>query len=555
MIDKLDADIEHLRKLFVFPESQDRFLEFGKQILDMMYNSFKQKGGLHSSITLDELSSLFSDISIPRDPKLLRDIFPEIQNKIAAHSVKVYSPYYIGHMTSAIPYFTILIEMIVSSLNQNQVKIETAKASTYVERELLCWIHRLIYRKNPRFYKETIQNHRVALGNVTSDGTMANLTAMLVARNLLFKEDGRFPGIASAGLAEAYNHYNCEKTVLLMSKRGHYSFDKIADLCGIGDNNIIKIPVENGTNKIDINVLSKELNSIEDYNKNHEKKIKILSLIGIAGTTETGNIDNLYEMNKLAKKHKTRFHVDAAWGGPVLFVEDYAHLFKGIEEADSVTFDSHKLLYLPLSMGMVLFNSEKDLQSLEHTTQYVVRRDSRDQGRFTIEGSRPFAALRPWVALKVIGSEGFRLLFEKAFTISSYFKTQIDLHSNFESLNEPELFIFNYRFIPNRIKKHLESLMAEKSEASLKQATRINNELNALNIQLHREIRNNDLSFVSRTVIESTKYSPDEIVVLRAVTINPLTTNSIIKEIIAEHNRLGLRIFNKSWKKKFKNIT
>jgi len=247
--------------------------------------------------------------------------------------------------------------------------------------------------------------------------------------------------------------------------------------------------------------------------------------------------------------------VDAAWGGPVLFVEDYAHLFKGIEEADSVTFDSHKLLYLPLSMGMVLFNSEKDLQSLEHTTQYVVRRDSRDQGRFTIEGSRPFAALRPWVALKVIGSEGFRLLFEKAFTISSYFKTQIDLHTNFESLNEPELFIFNYRFIPNRIKKHLESLMAEKSEASLKQATRINNELNALNIQLHREIRNNDLSFVSRTVIESTKYSPDEIVVLRAVTINPLTTNSIIKEIIAEHNRLGLRIFNKSWKKKFKNIT
>jgi putative pyridoxal-dependent aspartate 1-decarboxylase len=554
MKDKISADLVHLKKLFVFPDSQDKFLDFGHQILDMLHTSFKKKSGLHSGASLTDLENLFAETEIPRNPKLLRDIFPEIEKKIVDHSVKVYSPYYIGHMTSAVPYFTILLEMIISSLNQNQVKIETAKASTYVERELIAWIHRLIYEFDDSFYKKTIQDFTTSLGNVTSGGTLANLTALLVARNKLFRADGNFPGIQKAGIFEAYKYYKVERSVILMSKRGHYSFDKIADLLGIGENNIIKIDVDSD-NKIDISKLQDELSKIDEYNDTHQYKIKILALIGIAGTTETGNIDNLQKLHAIAKARKIHFHVDAAWGGPVLFVRDYKHLFQGIQKADSVTFDSHKLLYLPLSMGLVLFRNQNDLSCIKHSTKYVVRDNSRDLGKFTIEGSRPFSALRPWVALKVIGSEGFRLLFENAFGLAAYMKTKIEIHPNFEAMNTPELFIINYRYVPERIKERLLELIPEKGDKAVqKKLNKINSSLNELNKQLHREIRNNNRSFVSRTVLESTKYSPSEVVVLRAITINPLTTRDMISEILNEHDELGTKLYNTRFKNKLSSV-
>jgi glutamate decarboxylase len=471
----------------------------------------------------------------------LKDIFPEIKNKIISHSVKVGDPYYIGHMTSAIPYFTILVEIIIAALNQNQVKIETAKASTFVEREFLSWIHRLVYNKSSHYYKKNMQNHLISFGNVTIDGTLANLTAMLVARNKCFPAEGDFAGIARAGLVEAYKYYNCEKSVIIISKRGHYSFEKIARICGIGEQNVIKIAVDNN-NKIDINELEKVIDEIAEYNSRHEKQIKILSIVGVAGTTETGNIDDLNKLQKISKRLGTHFHVDAAWGGPVLFVDQYKKFFKGIEKADSVTFDCHKLLYTPLSMGTILFRDENDLNSLRHTSDYVIRPESRDLGKFTVEGSRPFTSLKTWVNMNVFGSDGFKLLFEHAFSLINKLKNIVSTHENFEALNYPELFIFNYRFVPDEVQNRL---LIYKNENNNKAILAINEVLNKMTIDLHRAIRKADNSFVSRTMLESTIYSPQSIVV---ITINPLTTENILEEIISEHNQLGLSLYHDKYK-------
>ena len=556
----IKGDLEHLKKLFIMPDSPDKFLEFGYELLDLIHSFFKEKGGIHSEITLPELASIFSDIDIPKHPHLLKDILAEIKKKIIAHSVKVGNPYYIGHMTSAIPYFMILIEMIIAALNQNQVKIETAKASTFVEREFISWIHRLIFQRSSRFYKSNIQNHRVALGNVTLDGTIANLTAMLVARNRAFPPDGRFPGIRKAGLVEAYRYYNCKKAVILVSQRGHYSIDKIARLIGIGEHNVIKIPVDSN-NRIDTRKLRNVCQQIREVNEKSSEKIKIISLIGIAGTTETGNIDDLVELRKIADEYNTFFHVDAAWGGSVLLVDRYRYLFKGIEDADSVTFDAHKLLYSPLSMGMILFRNPNHLKHIRHTSNYIIRPDSVDQGRFTVEGSRPFSCLKPWVTLKIFGATGFDLLFNHSFMLTDTLRRLLDEHENFELLNNPELFIINYRFIPGKIRNKLQKLQEEFEDAEPKNTIRILNRikktneiLNDLNIELHRAIRQEDNSFVSRTMLESTRYSPQKIVVLRAITVNPLTTPEILQEILEEQDRLGRRIYKSEFKNRLEKV-
>ncbi|HEY1406688.1 MAG TPA: pyridoxal-dependent decarboxylase [Spirochaetota bacterium] len=541
------ADIEHLRKLFIMPDSPDKFMEFGHELLEMIHAFFKDKGGIHSAISLPELGELFSELSIPDQPHLLKDTFAEIKNKVVAHSVKVGNPYYVGHMTSAVPYFSILIEMIIASLNQNQVKIETAKASTFVERELIGWIHRLIYDRDESFYSDHVQNHQIALGNVVLDGTIANLTAIHVALAKAFPPDGRFPGVARAGLIEAYRHYGVDRAIILMSKRGHYSFNKIARICGIGEDNVIKVDVD-WRNKLDLYKLAHEWTAIKERNDAGGLKTKVVSLIGIAGTTETGNIDDLDSLEKWARAMSTHFHVDAAWGGPVLFVDTYRHLFKGIERADSVTFDAHKLLFTPNSMGMVLFRNEQDLSHLKHNASYILRPDSWDQGRFTIEGSRPFTSLRAWTSLKVFGSHGFRLLFENAFDLTAELKRLIDTNPSFEAMSDPELFIFNYRYAPLEIREALASCRDAKKRES------VNNVISEMNIDLHRAIRKKDTSFVSRTVLESTRYAPERIVVLRTVTINPLTTKEILSEIVEEHERLGAALYTEIYQRRLSQL-
>ncbi len=541
------ADIDHLKKLFIMPDSPDKFMEFGHELLEMIHSFFSTKDGIHSAITLPELGQIFSELSIPSEPHLLKDTISEIKDKIVAHSVKVGNPYYVGHMTSAVPYFSILVEMIIASLNQNQVKIETAKASTFVERELIGWIHRLIYDRDESFYQDHVQNHQIALGNVVLDGTIANMTAMHVALAKAFPPDGRFPGVSRAGLVEAFRHYGVDRGIIVMSKRGHYSFNKIARICGLGEDNIVKIDVD-WRNKIDLYKLANEWGKIKDHNESSQGKTKVISLVGIAGTTETGNIDDLDSLEKWARAMSTHFHVDAAWGGPVLFVDQYRHLFKGIEKADSVTFDAHKLLYTPNSMGMVLFRNEQDLNHLKHNAQYILRPDSWDQGRFTIEGSRPFTSLRAWTSLKVFGAHGFELLFKNAFDLTSELKRLIDTNPSFEAMSDPELFIFNYRFAPLEVREALAVCDDPKKRE------RINNIVNEMNIDLHRAIRKKDTSFVSRTVLESTKYAPEMIVVLRAVTINPLTTNEILSEIVEEHERLGSSLYNGIYRSRFRQM-
>ena len=560
------VDVEHLQKLFIMPDSADKFLEFGQDLLDLIHNFFQDKGGIHSSISLADLSKIFSKTSIPKNPQLLKDVLFEIKNKIIAHSVKVGNPYYIGHMTSAIPYFMILIEMIIAALNQNQVKIETAKASTYVERELIAWMHKLIFKKSESFYKSYIQHRDYSLGNVTLDGTMANLTAMLVARNKAFRPRGNFPGIRKAGLFEAYRYYGYTKAVIIVSKRGHYSLDKIARIIGIGDENVIRIPVDS-MNKIDINKLEKTCNEIKENNSSGKEKTKILAIVGIAGTTETGNIDNLKEIRRIADEHDAFFHVDAAWGGSVLLVDEYRYLFNGIEKADSVTIDAHKLLYSPPSMGMAIFRDEADLNFLKHYSNYIIRPDSVDLGRFTIEGSRSFTALKPWATLKIIGTKGFKLLFEHSFELTSAMRGIVERHCDFEAMNQPELFIFNYRFVPEEIQEKMSLLDLRITDTGNKNGStshvktkllgrieKFNILLNELNIELHKIAREEDNSFVSRTTYDSPLYYYQNIVVLRTVLINPLTTVDILKEIIKDQVRIGKKIYKSDFKNKLGRV-
>ncbi|NMR95084.1 aminotransferase class V-fold PLP-dependent enzyme, partial [Vibrio parahaemolyticus] len=166
---------------------------------------------------------------------------------------------------------------------------------------------------------------------------------------------------------------------------------------------------------------------------------KPIAVIGVAGTTETGNVDPLPEIAEVCQAHGCHFHVDAAWGGATLMSNHHRHLLKGVEMADSVTIDAHKQLYIPMGAGMVLFKDPDAMKSIEHHAQYILRKGSKDLGSHTLEGSRSGMAMLVYAAMHIISRPGYELLIDQSIEKARYFADLIKQQDDFELVSEPEL--------------------------------------------------------------------------------------------------------------------
>ncbi len=524
---KAQANIETLYRIFTLPEGEHTTLGKIDREISTNLNGFLKDSIVASDIAPVDLEKAFLDTALNDDPIYVSDQAEFLLKKVVAQSVHVSSPSFIGHMTSAIPYFMLPLAKIMIALNQNLVKIETSKAFTPLERQVIGMLHRLVYDMPESFYRRVTQDPDHGLGVFCSGGTIANITALWVAINKLFPPRPDFDGVGSEGLLRALKNSAYEDLAILVSDRGHYSLAKAANLLGIGRKNLIAIPSDQH-NKIRLDLLEAEIDRLK------AAKVGIVAIVGIAGTTETGSVDPLPAMARLCRKHKISFHVDAAWGGPTLFSTKHRHLLDGIAEADSVTFDAHKQLYVPMGAGMVVFKDSTDLSLIAHSAQYIVRKGSRDLGRTSIEGSRPGMAMLVHSGLRVIGKDGYGLLIDLGIEKAAWFAEYIRAQPDFELVSEPELNILTYRYVPAaqlaELKKHPERI-------TLYQA-----ELNALNIAIQKEQRETGRTFVSRTTLTPERYGRADVSVFRVVLANPLTTHEILVDIIDEQRALGKKL-------------
>ena len=517
--DAARANLENLYRIFTVPEAPDSTLGAIDQAITDDVTGFLQTHIVAIERSLEEIEDDFSSSTIPEEPTYVSEYTEFVKEKLVAQSVHTAAPGFIGHMTSALPYFMLPLSRIMTALNQNLVKVETSKAFTPMERQVLAMLHHLVYRQEDAFYSEWIHNSRHALGAFCSGGTIANVTALWVARNRFFAPDGQFRGIAQEGLARALKYRSCEGVAVLVSERGHYSFGKAADLLGIGRDNLVKVKTDIH-NRIDLKLLKEECRRLQDEN------IRPLALVGIAGTTETGNVDPLEAMADFAGEIGCHFHVDAAWGGPTLFSDRYRHLLTGIERADSVTIDAHKQLYVPMGAGMVVFKDPTALSAIEHHANYILRHGSKDLGSHTLEGSRPGKAMLVHAGLSIIGRKGYELLIDLGIERAQTFATMIRQHPDFELTSEPELNILTYRYCPQAVQEAL-------ATATPAQRSRINSFLDMVIILLQKYQREAGKTFVSRTRLPMARYG-EEITVLRVVLANPLTTDEILAAVLAE---------------------
>jgi len=520
-----NATRESLHRIFTIPEAPNSTLGQIEQQISQNLMGFLGEHIVATEKPLTDIEQNFSQAKIPELPSFVSDHMHHLLDKLVSQSVHTSSPSFIGHMTSALPYFILPLSKLMVGLNQNLVKVETSKAFTPLERQVLGMMHNLVYQKEDKFYQQWMHRAEHSLGAFCSGGTIANLTALWVARNNLLKPEKNFKGVAREGLYSALTHYGYNGLAILVSKRGHYSLKKSADVLGIGQDNVIAIDTDE-FNKINCEKLAQKCEELSDQN------IKILSIVGVAGTTETGNVDPLNKMAEIAAQYQCHFHVDAAWGGATLLSNRYRSLLAGIEKADSVTIDAHKQMYVPMGAGVVLFKDPTSVNAIEHHAEYILRKGAKDLGSHTLEGSRSGMAMLVYSSLHIISRQGYEMLINDSIEKAQYFATLINQHSNFELISAPELCLLTYRYVPQAVQQYL-------LQADTQTQQKTNAILDKLTQFIQKRQRENGKSFVSRTRIEVSRYGGDKVSVFRVVLANPLTQKNILTDILSEQQILA----------------
>ncbi|MFO4659167.1 putative pyridoxal-dependent aspartate 1-decarboxylase [Vibrio cholerae] len=519
------VNFDSLLKIFTVPEGPDSTLTKIDEELSRNLNHFLRKHIVAEEKPLKEIEKDFSNAHIPEQPQFVSDHTQHLLDTLVSHSVHTASPSFIGHMTSALPYFLMPLSKIMIALNQNLVKIETSKAFTPLERQVLGMIHRLIYGETDHFYQQWMHSAEHSLGAFCSGGTIANITALWVARNNALKAEGDFPGVEKAGLFKAMRHYGHEGLAILVSERGHYSLKKAADVLGIGQEGLVAVKTD-AHNRICPHDLEQKITELK------ANKIKVFAVVGVAGTTETGNIDPLRTIAQICQREQIHFHIDAAWGGATLMSNRYRGLLDGAELADSVTIDAHKQLYIPMGAGMVLFKDPNAMRSIEHHAQYILRQGSKDLGSHTLEGSRSGMAMLVYASMHIISRPGYQLLIDQSIEKARYFADLIDAQTDFELVSQPELCLLTYRYLPAHVRMAL-----EKSQGV--QRAQLNELLNELTKFIQKKQRETGKSFVSRTQLNPHQWDKLATIVFRVVLANPLTNKEILHNVLDEQREIA----------------
>jgi len=300
---------------------------------------------------------------------------------------------------------------------------------------------------------------KTALGNMASGGSIANLIAIVTARDAFEIQP-----------KEVHKH------VIYLSKQVHHCIDKAIHIAGLRQAQIRYIDLDKNY-RMDAEQLKSTIQ--EDLKEGFHP----FMIVASAGTTDTGAVDPLQALATLAKENNIWLHVDAAYGGFFMLTDEGKEKLKGIELSDSVVMDPHKGLFIPYGLGVVLIRDGNLLKKafayqanyLQDTAQL---QDDVSPSEVSPELTKHFRALRLWLPLMIHGLKPFKACLEEKLLLAKYAYEQLQTIEGIEVGPSPELSVVTFRYLPDR------------------------GEANAFNAQLVKAIQADGRIFVSSTTID-----------------------------------------------------
>lgn len=422
--------------------------------------------------------------------------FAKLAETILSHGINLHDPRYIGHQVPPPIPLSGLFDAIGSVTNQPMAVYEMGPWATAAEHAMFAELARYIGWEN-RDYGAIL----------THGASIANLTALLVARNVALGESW-----------EAGVQASDQSPVIVVQAESHYCIARAAGVLGLGTRNVIKVPLDN-RRRMDPVQLDRIVTQLR------EEQRPIIAVVASACSTPIGAFDPLDAVADVCERHGVWLHVDAAHGGAALLSATHRHLLTGLDRADSLTWDAHKMLFVP-ALSAFLFYKEKrhSYEAFKQSAPYLF--DPADPGLAefdgglrTLECTKRGAALGLWGTWSLFGPQLFADLVDVTFATAHEFYQRLAAAPDFEPLHEPQCNIVAFRHIPDALRN-----------AS---AERISD--------FHRRLR--------RVVIESGEYyivptSHEGVAALRCTFMNPLTGTRQLEGLLETLRRYGRELLS-----------
>ncbi|OAM51199.1 pyridoxal-dependent decarboxylase [Methylovorus sp. MM2] len=406
----------------------EQFQVIGHHLIDLLTNQLSDQIAGNASVfnwrapALEDINwQQPLPITATFDAKQLID---KLQTQVLSNNLAIHHPHNLGHQVATPLPIAALCDLVASLTNQAMAVYETGPSATMLERQVIRWLSTLIGWEQSE-------------GVLTSGGAQANLTALLAARQHTAQSNVWKDGIA--------DH---QRMCILASEYAHYSVARAAGIMGLGTNAVIKVAADR-EGRMDIHALEMA------YEEAIANRLHIIAVVATAGCTPTGSIDPLMEIGDFCQLHDLWLHVDGAHGASALLSEQHRESLKGIELADSVVWDGHKLLYMPATVSAVIFRERKNAYAaFAQDASYLFQGNTHEEEAYnisyrTLECTKRMMGLKLWVAFSLYGVEGLAALVDHAFLNAAIFAEKLQDAADFELLIKPQTNIVCFRHQPS----------------------------------------------------------------------------------------------------------
>lgn len=415
--------------------------------------------------------------AMPETPELDHEGLIEwIKREVLPRNLNMYHPRSMAHQAAPPLPMAVLSELVAAFSNQAMATYETGPAATLMERQLIRWLNALV-------------DWPEGSGVLTSGGSQANLTALLAARQLAGNS------IWAKGI------FTGPRLRILTSALSHYSIRRAAGIMGLGADAVMSVAADE-QGRMSMLALKQ---AHEQCQVNNEQ---VMAVVATAGCTATGSIDPLREIGEYCRAHGLWLHVDAAHGASALLSSQHREKLQGIALADSLSWDGHKLSFMPAAVSAVLFRDEKasycafsqDASYLFHEEDDMAALGFNTSYR-TLECTKRMMALKWLAAFKLYGRQGIAALVEHVFSLAEQFAALVAQTAGFALLMPPQTNIVCLRYVG-------EPAIAWDTAA-----------LNTLQANIRQQLLHQEMFHVSQVDIGNNTW-------LRCVIMNPYTDHS-----------------------------
>ncbi|MBM3677903.1 MAG: aminotransferase class V-fold PLP-dependent enzyme [Actinobacteria bacterium] len=364
---------------------------------------------------LDERVARLLDLGLPEQASPALEVLDDAA-MVLDRSIAQPRPRYFAFVGSSGLEIGVMADLLAHCFDVNLAT--WAAAATQVERQAVQWAAAFV-------------GYPAEAGSFTSGGTVSNVTALAAAR------ERAIPGARRVGLAGHRGVVYCSADV-------HYSIRRAAELLGIGGENVRALPID-ADRRLRPDALAV---AVDD---DRRAGISPVAVVATAGTTLTGAVDPIDAIADVCADRGVWLHVDGAYGLPAVAAPSTAALFAGLARADSVTLDAHKWLFLPKACSVLLVRRREDLRAaLAHEEAYLLHeRGDHHMVDITLEYSRPFRALKLWLAFRAHGAEAFREAIERNLGQARLLLAEIESRPGVELVGPPPpLSIVPFRHAP-----------------------------------------------------------------------------------------------------------